>query len=407
MLIVQKFGGTSVGSLERIRAAAKLVAATKQKGNDVVVVLSARSGETDQLLKEAHELSPHPNPRECDSLLATGEQKSVALLAICLHSMGISSVSLSAHQVPIFTDSNFQKARIQSIAPDRIQAELKKGKVVVVTGFQGITEEGEITTLGRGGSDTSAVALAAALKADLCEIYTDVDGVYTADPRHVPTAKLLKKISHEEMLELADTGAKVLQTRSVELAAMHRVPLKVRSAFSGATGTEVVPEEESLEKLLVSGISLNTNEAKIAIRKIPSQKAVLTSIFAPIAQAGINVDMIVENLGADGTIDVGFTVAKEDLRKTMRFVDAVAKQLRAGKVETAGDIAKISIVGLGMRTHAGVAYDLFRVLNELNIDVQMVTTSEIKVSFIIAAEGAKKALSALHDAFKLGTMTTE
>ncbi len=407
MLIVQKFGGTSVGSLERIRAVAKIVSETKQKGNDVVVVLSARSGETDQLLKEAHSFGPHPDSRECDVLAATGEQKSVALFAICLNAMGTPAISLSAHQVPIFTDDHFQKARIQAIAPERIRKELKNGKVVVVTGFQGITESGELTTLGRGGSDTSAVALAAALKADCCEIYTDVDGVYTADPRHVPKAKLLKKISHEEMLELADTGAKVLQTRSVELAALHGVPLKVLSSFQSGGGTEVVPEGETLEKLLVSGISLNTNEAKVAIRKIPPQKGVLTSIFAPIAQAGINVDMIVENLGADGTIDIGFTVAKDDLKKTMHFILPIAKKFGAGKVETAGDIAKISIVGLGMRTHAGVAYDLFRVLNELDIDVQMVTTSEIKVSFVIDAAHAKKALSALHHAFKLDIIAPE
>ena len=401
MLIVQKFGGTSVGSIERLRAVADRVQAAKKLQADIVVVLSARSGETDQLLKEASQLSENPDPRECDMLLSTGEQKSVALLALCLIDRGIPAISLAAHQVPIYTDDQHQKARIQAIDTQRIQRELKTGKVVVVTGFQGITKKGEITTLGRGGSDTSAVALAAALKADHCEIYTDVDGVYTADPKHVPEARLLKKISYEEMLELADTGAKVLQTRSVELAALHSVPLKVKSSFTQEEGTSIVSEEESLEKLLVSGISLNTNEAKIAIRKIPPQKGVLTAIFSPIAKAAINVDMIVENLGADGTVDIGFTVAKEELKKTMRLTDVVARQLKAGHVETAADIAKISIVGLGMRTHAGVADTLFQILNRLDIEVQMVTTSEIKVSFVVAQEQAKRAMIELHKAFGL------
>ena len=401
MLIVQKFGGTSVGSIERLRAVADRVQAAKKLQADIVVVLSARSGETDQLLKEASQLSENPDPRECDMLLSTGEQKSVALLALCLIDRGIPAISLAAHQVPIYTDDQHQKARIQAIDTQRIQRELKTGKVVVVTGFQGITKKGEITTLGRGGSDTSAVALAAALKADHCEIYTDVDGVYTADPKHVPEARLLKKISYEEMLELADTGAKVLQTRSVELAALHSVPLKVKSSFTQEEGTSIVSEEESLEKLLVSGISLNTNEAKIAIRKIPPQKGVLTAIFSPIAKAAINVDMIVENLGADGTVDIGFTVAKEELKKPMQITDVVARQLKSGHVETAADIAKISIVGLGMRTHAGVADTLFQILNRLDIEVQMVTTSEIKVSFVVAQEQAKRAMIELHKAFGL------
>ena len=402
MLIVQKFGGTSVANLERIRSAGQRVLKTRGAGHQVVVVLSAPAGETDSLLKLAREFSEHPDPRECDNLISLGEQKSIALLALYLKSQQVPCISLTASQIPIITDVDHGRARILNIGVERIKKELSQNKIVIIAGFQGITEEGEITTLGRGGSDTSAVAIAAALKADLCEIYTDVDGIYTADPKTVPDPKLLKKISYEEVLEMADSGAKVLQTRSVELAARHHVPLVVRSSFNDTRGTEVVGEDESLEKILVAGITLNKQESKIAIRHIPSGEGVLAKFFAPLAEAGINVDMIVENLGSDGTSDLAFTVAKEDLRKTLRLAETVAKRLGAGKVEAASDIAKISVVGLGMRTHAGVAHRVFQILADLGVSVQMVSTSEIKISFVVPVESAEKVIQSLHKIFGLG-----
>lgn len=405
MLIVQKFGGTSVANLERIRSVAQRVLQTRDAGHQVVVVLSAPAGETDALLRMAREIAEHPDPRECDSLVSLGEQKSVALLGLCLKSRQIPCISLTASQIPIISDAKHGQARILNIGIERIRKELARNKIVIVTGFQGITEEGEITTLGRGGSDTSAVAVAAALRADLCEIYTDVDGVYTADPKTVPDPKLLKKISHEEMMELADGGAKVLQTRSVELAARHRVPLVVRSSFNETPGTAVVAADEdaSLEKILVAGVTLNREESKVAIRRLPAGEGGLAKFFAPLSEAGINVDMIVENLGADGTSDLAFTVARGDLRKTLQLAEGVAKRLGAGKVEAASDIAKISVVGLGMRTHAGVANQVFRILADLGIPVQMVSTSEIKISVVIPIGGAERAVRALHRTFGLGT----
>lgn len=399
MLIVQKFGGTSVANLECIRAVGERIRHTLAEGEQVVVVLSAMAGETDGLLRLAKELAPDPDLREQDQLLSVGEQKSIALLALYLKSIGVPAISLTAMQIPILTDPAHGKARIQSIGLDRIRAELKAGKVVIVSGFQGLTEAGDLATLGRGGSDTSAVALAAALKADLCEIYTDVDGVHTADPRLVPNPKLLKKISYEEMLELADSGAKVLQSRSVEMAAKHRVPLTVRSSFHENSGTAVVAEEASLDKVLVAGVTLNTKEAKVAVRQIPKSKGSISKFFTPLAKAGINVDMIVENLGGDGKTDLAFTVLKEDLRQALKFTEAAAKKLGAGKVEAASDIAKISIVGLGMRTHAGVAHRIFQVLEELDITIQMVTTSEIKVSLVVDIQEAERAVRQLHEVF--------
>ena len=399
MLIVQKYGGTSVANLERIRSVGERVRKTLKDGHQVVVVLSAMSGETNELVKLASEMAQDPNPREYDQLVSLGEQKTIALLALYLNSIGLPAISLTAAQIPILTDNHFTKARIQTIILDRIRRELKSGKVVVVSGFQGITEEGDVTTLGRGGSDSSGVALAASLKADVCEIYTDVDGVYTADPRTVSAPKLLKKISYEEMLELADSGAKVLQGRSVEMAAKHSVPLVVRSSFNDHPGTKVVSEEASLEKILVAGVTLNTKEAKVAVRRIPSNKGVMPKFFAPLAKAGVNVDMIVENVGADGTTDLAFTVAKEELRQTLKSTEAVAKKLGAAKVEAASDIAKISIVGLGMRTHAGVAHRIFQILDDLDITIQMVTTSEIKVSLVVDVSEAERAVRALHEAF--------
>lgn len=401
MLIVQKYGGTSVADLDCIRRVGKRARKTFEEGNQVVVVLSAPAGETDALEQLAADIAEEPDPRERDTLVSLGEQKSIALLGLYLKSEKIPCITLNAFQIPIITDGGHGKARILNIDAGRIQEELSLKKIVIVPGFQGITEKGAVTTLGRGGSDTSAVALAAALKADLCEIYTDVDGVFTADPRVVKEPKLLKRISYEEMMELAESGAKILHPRSVELAAKWRVPLTVRSSFHEEAGTQVAREDEELEKILVAGVTLNKKEAKVAVRRIPLGGGVMAKLFAPLAKAGVNVDMIVENLSEDGTTDLAFTVAKEDLRKTMKFAEKVAGKLGAGKVEVAGDIAKISLVGLGMRSHAGVAYRIFQVLDDLKINIQMVTTSEIKVSLVVAIDEADRAVKALHEAFAL------
>lgn len=399
MRIVQKYGGTSVANLDRIRHVGDCIRKTVQAGHEVVVVLSAPAGETDLLFKMAHDISPEPDPRECDALVSIGELKSIALLALYLKSKGVPCLSLSASQVPILTDETFGKARILSIPTERLEKALKAKKVVILPGFQGMTASGEVTTLGRGGSDTSAVAVAVSVKADVCEIYTDVVGIYTGDPRLVNEPKLLKKISYEEMMELADQGAKVLHPRSVELAAKERMPLKVLSSFEEGAGTEVVPEDAGLEKILVAGVTLNTKESKISLRRVPSDHGVMAQVFAPLAKAGVNVDMIVENLGKDGTVDLAFTVAKEDLRTTMKHAETVAKKLGAGKVEAASDIAKISLVGLGMRSHAGVAHKIFQILHDLKINIQMVTTSEIKVSLVVAIDDAERAVKGLHEAF--------
>lgn len=402
MLIVQKFGGTSVADLNRIRSVGDRARKTFEEGHQVVVVLSAPAGETDQLIDLAKQIAPQPDPREYDQLVALGEQKSVALLGLYLKSAGLPCISLTAAQIPIVTDDNHSQARVLEIGVEKIQQALQQKKIVIVTGFQGVTREGDVTTLGRGGSDTSAVALAAALKADLCEIYTDVDGIFSGDPRVVPQSKLLKKISYEEMIEMADNGAKILHTRSAELAAKKNVPLVVRSSFNDGPGTEVVKEEAALEKILVAGITLNTKEAKIGIRRVPGNHGagnhgVMGKFFAPLAKAGVNVDMIVENLGADGTTDLAFTVPKENLRAALKSAEAVAKKLGASKVEAAADIAKISLVGLGMRSHSGVAHKVFQILDDLNINIQMVSTSEIKISLVVAAADAGPAIHALHD----------
>lgn len=403
MLIVQKYGGTSVADLDCLRRVGDRVIQTAAGGAKVVVVLSAAAGETDRLLLSAEAIAGDPDPRETDALAALGELKSVALLALYLKSRKTDCVTLNAWQIPILTDGAHGRARILEVGTGRIRSELKKGRVVLIPGFQGITAEGDVATLGRGGSDTSAVAVAGALKADCCEIYTDVEGIHTADPKVVAAPKLLKRISHEEMMELADSGAKVLHARSVELAAKWKVPLTVRSSFAEGPGTAVVGEDEGLEKILVAGVTLNTKESKVAIRRVPSDGGVLARVFAPLAEEGINVDMIVENLGADGTTDLAFTVAKQDLRRTLKFAENAAKKMGAGKVEAASDIAKISVVGLGMRSHAGVAHRIFKILSDLKIPVQMVTTSEIKVSLVVASDDAQRAVNALHDGFALGS----
>ncbi len=401
MLIVQKYGGTSVANLDRIRNVAKRVLETQAQGHQVVVVVSAMSGETNRLLGMAHEACENPNERECDVLLTTGEQVTTALLALAIHKMGGQAVSCQGHQVKILTDSAFSKARIQSIDAQNIRRRLDEGKVVVVAGFQGMDEDGNITTLGRGGSDTTGVALAAALKADSCEIYTDVDGVYTTDPNIVANAKKIEKISYEEMLEMASTGAKVLQIRSVEMGAKYNVPIHVRSSFNHNPGTLVCKEEITMEDVVVTAVAYDKNEAKIAVRQIPDKPGVAMKLFSPIASANINVDMIVQNMSAEGLTDLTFTVPKTDLKKALQVIEPVAKEIGAKKVDSAENISKVSIIGVGMRSHPGIAAKTFEVLAKEGINIQMISTSEIKISMIVEDKYTELAVRTLHDAFGL------
>jgi len=401
-LVVQKYGGTSVGDLGRIRDVAARVAARRAAGDDLVVVLSAMAGETNRLLGLAHALDPDADRRECDVLVSTGEQVTVALLAIALNQAGCPAVSFLGHQVRIATDSAFGKARIKSIDDRRIASALAAGRVVVVAGFQGVDVAENITTLGRGGSDTSAVALAAALRASCCEIYTDVAGVFTTDPRICPHARKLERISYDEMLELASLGAKVLQIRSVEFAKRYGVPVHVRSSFSDAPGTWVVEEDASMEDVLVSGVAFDRDEAKITLLHVPDQPGLAARIFGPIADANIVVDMIIQNASADKTTDLTFTVPKADFRQALTIVESTAGAIGAAGVCTDQEVAKVSIVGLGMRSHAGIAAKMFRTLADCGINIQMISTSEIKTSVVIDAKYVELAVRVLHDAF-LGT----
>jgi len=398
-LIVQKYGGTSVGDLSRIRQVATRVRARHAAGDSLVVVVSAMAGETNRLVALAHELATEPDRRETDVLAATGEQVTVALLAIALNEAGCPAVSFLGHQVRIATDSSFGKARIKSIDATRIAAALDAGRVVVVAGFQGVDLDDNITTLGRGGSDTSAVALAAALHADGCEIYTDVEGVFTTDPRLCPQARKLERISYDEMLELASLGAKVLQIRSVEFAKRYGVPLHVRSSFSASEGTWVVQEEASMEDVLVSGVTYDRDEAKITLVRVPDQPGLAARVFGPIADANISVDMIIQNASADGTTDLTFTVPKADFRQALGLIEANAAKIGAAGVSTDQHVAKVSIVGLGMRSHAGVAAKMFRTLADVGINIQMISTSEIKTSVVMDAKFVELAVRVLHDAF--------
>jgi aspartate kinase len=399
-LVVQKYGGTSVGTVDRIKAVADRVSSAKAKGDRVVVVVSAMAGETNRLFKLASELSDAPNARETDVLVATGEQVSAALLAIRLTALGFPCASFLAYQLKIATDSNHGRARIKSVEANRINSALKEGKIAVVAGYQGIDAQGDITTLGRGASDLTAVALAAALKADLCEIYTDVDGVYTADPNIVPTARKLDRISYDEMLEMAGLGAKVLQLRSVELARRFNVPLVVRSSFGDGAGTWVVQEDAMMEDVLVSGVTLDQNQAKITIGGVEDRPGLAAKIFGPIADAGIIVDMIIQNAGADGRTDMTFTVTRDDMRRALDIVKRTGSEIGiAGGVRHEDPVAKVSIVGLGMRSHAGVAATMFRVLAEERINIEMITTSEIKVSVVVNSKYGELAMRALHDTF--------
>ncbi len=402
MLIVQKYGGTSVGDLERIKNVASRIARYKDEGHDLVVVVSAMAGETDRLINLAKKITENPPLRELDLLVSTGEQVSSALLSITLQSMGYPSIALLGFQVPIYTTDLFTKAKIKEIGKKKIKEELSRGKIVVVAGFQGITEGGDITTLGRGGSDTTAVALAAALKADLCEIYTDVEGVYTADPRIVPQARKLKKISYEEMLEMASAGAKVLEMRSVELAMIYKVPLVVRSSFNNAEGTLITEEDEEMEKVLVSGVTYNRNEARISVYGVPDRPGLAAKLFGPIGEAGIIVDMIIQTARPEGIADMTFTVPKTDFRKAMEIVKEVAKEIKAERVEGDENIAKVSIVGAGMKTHPGVATKMFDTLAKHGINITMISTSEIKISCVIEEKYTELAVRALHEAFNLG-----
>jgi aspartate kinase len=401
-LIAQKFGGTSLGDVERIRNVARRVVDTKKAGHDVAVVVSAMAGETDRLVGLAHQVSPDPNPQEYDVLVSTGEQQTIALLAMAIQALGVPARSFTGAQVRVRTDDAHSRARIASIDTERIRAEFARGGVAVVAGFQGIDAEGDITTLGRGGSDTSAIALAAALKADVCEIYTDVDGVFTSDPNVVPTARKLDRISYDEMLELASLGAKVLQIRAVKLGKGYDVPIHVRNTFSEKEGTWVVPESEIIEKLVVSGVAYNRNEAKITVFGVSDRPGIAVQIFTPISEAGIVVDMIVQNVSTKGHTDVTFTVPRTDLERALPIVKRVADELEAAGVTSDSSIAKVSVVGLGMRDHAGVAGRMFQVLADEGINIQMISTSEIKISIVIEEKYTELACRTLHDAFGLG-----
>ena len=400
-LIVQKYGGTSVGSLDRIRAVAEKVVAVRGEGHRVVVVVSAMSGETNRLIDLARAIDPVPSPRELDVLLSTGEQVTIALLSMALESRGCPARSYTGGQVHILTDSAFTKARILEIDHRKILKDLDEGRVVVVAGFQGVDAEGNITTLGRGGSDTTAVALAAALKADECQIYTDVDGVYTTDPRIVPRARRLDRVTFEEMLEMASLGAKVLQIRSVEFAHKYGVRLRVLSSFEAGEGTLITSEEEVMEHALISGIAFSRDEAKLTLRGVPDRPGVAFEILAPIGRANIEIDMIVQNMGADGLTDFTFTVHRNDYEQALKVLQKTAAELGARDVLGDKQIVKVSLVGVGMRSHAGIASRMFGALAREGINIEMISTSEIKVSVVIDEKYLELAVRALHTEFGL------
>ncbi|MBW2283722.1 MAG: aspartate kinase [Deltaproteobacteria bacterium] len=399
--IVQKYGGTSVGSIEKIKAVAEKVIKYRKEGHRMIVVLSAMSGQTDDLIGMANEIANEPDPRELDVLLSTGEQVSVALLAMALKSMGFDARSLLGFQVPIHTSRLYGKARILNIDTAGLIDQLDRGRIVTVAGFQGLDDGGNITTLGRGGSDTTAVALAAALNADICEIFTDVEGVFTTDPDICPKAKKMDVISYEEMLEMASLGAKVLEIRSVEFAKKFGVPIHVRSTFSEEKGTMVVAETKDMEKVSVSSVAFNKNESQVTIKKVPDRPGTAFQIFEPVYRSGIVVDMIVQNTSDDGFTDLTFTVPKPDFYRTMKLVGAVAQEIGAEKVMGDEDIAKVSIIGVGMRAHAGVAMKMFQALADENINIKMISTSEIKVSCVIEEKYTELAVRVLHKTFGL------
>ena len=403
-LIVQKYGGSSVASPERIKRVAERICRTRKAGHQVVVVVSAMGDNTDDLLSLAAQVSGNPPEREVDMLLATGEQVSAALLAMAAQAMGVKAVSMTGAQVGIVTDRAHRNARIMDVSAQRIKEALAKGCVVIVTGFQGITPDHEITTLGRGGSDLTAVALSSALKAKVCEIYTDVEGIYTADPRVVPNARKLPTISYDEMLELASLGAQVMQARSMEMAMKYNVPLHVRSSFSRRTGTIISKEVKAMEQVVVSGVSLQKDEAKVTICDVPDRPGIAATIFKRISDVNVNVDMIVQNVSRTGLTDVSFTVSRSDLKKVLRAARRVAGEVKAGRVIHDDGIAKISVVGLGMRSHSGIAAKMFQALAKESVNIGMISTSEIKISCIIAKAQAAKAVKTIHDVFELGKL---
>lgn len=400
-LVVQKYGGTSVGDIEKIRHVAARVKRARLEGNDVVVVVSAMAGETNRLVDLCQQVMNQPDPREYDVVVSTGEQVTIGLLSMALKKMGQDAVSLLGFQVAIHTDSIYSKARINRIDIEKILENLKEGRIVIVPGFQGINETGDVTTLGRGGSDTSAVALAAALRADSCEIYTDVEGIYTTDPGIVPEARKIQKISYDEMLEMASLGAKVLQIRSVEFAKKYKVPLHVRSTFTETEGTWVTMEDPEMEKVVVSGVTYEKNEAKISIIHVPDRPGIAAQIFGAIARANINVDMIIQNISHEGFTDLTFTVPKGDLENALSIVRPIAEEIGAGGVETDDKVAKVSIIGTGMRSHSGIASQMFKALADDGINIMMISTSEIKVSCVIESKYTELAVRVLHNAFDL------
>lgn len=401
MLIVQKFGGTSVGDLDRIQNVANRVAKTKKAGNDVVVVVSAMSGETNKLVAYAEHFSKNPDRAEVDMLLSSGERVTAALLAIALSEMGIPAVSMTGRKAGIVTDNIHTKARIEVINPDAMNEALSEGKIVVVAGFQGVSQDGNVTTLGRGGSDLSAVAIAGALKADLCEIYTDVSGIFTTDPRIEPKAKKLEHISYDEMLELASLGAKVLQNRSVELAKKLNVNLVTRTSFSDEEGTLITKEENIMEKPLVSGIALDKNQARVSLVGVKDRPGIASDIFTKLSNNNVNIDMIIQNVGHDGKANIDFTVPVGDLNDAKRVMDIFVKESEVDEVSYDENICKVSIVGVGMKSHTGVAAKAFSTMASENININMISTSEIKISMIIAEKYAELAVRALHNAYEL------
>jgi len=400
-LVVQKYGGTSVADINKMENVARRVLKSKEEGNDIVVVVSAIAGETDRLIQLAHKAADVPDLREYDALISTGEQLTVTLLSIILNRLGFRAKSLLGYQVKIITDKSHTKARIINIDTKKICKELKKGTIVVVAGFQGVDDDDDITTLGRGGSDTSAVALAAALKAEVCDIYTDVDGVYTADPNICRKARRLNKISYDEMLEMARAGAKVLQPRSVELAKKYEVPVYVRSSFTDEGGTLVTKEDVEMEKEVVCGVTYDRDQAKITVVRVPDRPGIAAQLFTPLAHHNIMVDMIIQNASVEGYTDLTFTVSRKEIRKAHELVEEVAKKIDADRVEVDADVSKVSIIGVGMISHSGVAAKMFSSLAKEGVNILMISTSEIKISCVIQEKYTELAVSALHDAFQL------
>lgn len=400
-LVVQKFGGTSVADIDKIKNVAAKAIREKNAGNDVIIVLSAMAGETDRLISLAHKAADTPHEREYDALISTGEQVTVTLMSIVLNSLGYRARSFLGFQVKILTDNAYKKARISMIDTGAIREELNKGSIVVVAGFQGVDEENNITTLGRGGSDTSAVALAAALNAQQCDIYTDVDGVYTTDPNICSKARRLDRISYDEMLEMAMTGAKVLQPRSVEMAKKYDVPVYVKSTFSDEGGTLVTKEDKEMEKEVVSGITYDRDQAKITVTHVPDKPGIAADLFIPLSERHISVDMIIQNASSAGFTDMTFTVSKKDMKEAQKIVEATAKEIGAKKVEVDDDVAKVSIIGVGMVSHSGVAAKMFKTMADEGINIMMISTSEIKISCVIQRKYTELAVMVLHDAFHL------